>query len=135
MTKEWLERALSDDVVRERVRELAMLVPNLAKLLGRLARDPRVPLRAKLIAGAAAAYAFSPSDLVPDFIPVLGRTDDIVVLALALDHLVEEAGMSVVREHWDGPDEVLSFMVDLVGMLAGLVPRPVRVAINSYLRR
>ena len=44
------------------------------------ARDPRTPLLAKLIAGGVAAYAFSPIDLVPDFIPVLGLLDDLLIV-------------------------------------------------------
>lgn len=44
------------------------------------ARDPRTPLAAKLIAGAVAAYAFSPIDLIPDFIPVLGLLDDLLIV-------------------------------------------------------
>ena len=48
------------------------------------ARDPRVPLTAKLVAGAVAAYALSPIDLIPDFIPVLGYLDDIVIVPLGI---------------------------------------------------
>ena len=44
------------------------------------ARDPRVPLAAKLVAGAVAAYALSPIDLIPDFIPVLGYLDDLLIV-------------------------------------------------------
>src|SRR6476620_5413525 len=44
------------------------------------ARDPRVPWYAKLVAGAGAAYAFSPIDLIPDFIPVLGYLDDVIIV-------------------------------------------------------
>ena len=44
------------------------------------ARDPRVPWYAKLVAAAVAAYAFSPVDLIPDFIPVLGCLDDIIIV-------------------------------------------------------
>src|SRR5438132_2042467 len=44
------------------------------------ARDPRVPWYAKLIAGAVAAYALSPIDLIPDFIPVLGYLDDLIIV-------------------------------------------------------
>ena len=44
------------------------------------ARDPRVPWYAKVVAAAVAAYAFSPIDLIPDFIPVLGYLDDIVIV-------------------------------------------------------
>lgn len=44
------------------------------------ARDPRTPLAAKVVAGAVAAYALSPIDLIPDFIPVLGYLDDVILL-------------------------------------------------------
>jgi uncharacterized membrane protein YkvA (DUF1232 family) len=48
------------------------------------ARDPRVPLRAKIVAGAVAAYALSPVDLIPDFIPVLGYLDDLLLVPLGI---------------------------------------------------
>lgn len=48
------------------------------------ARDPRTPLTAKLIAGAVAAYALSPIDLIPDFIPVIGYLDDLVIVPLGI---------------------------------------------------
>lgn len=48
------------------------------------ARDPRVPLPAKLLAGAVAAYALSPIDLIPDFIPVLGLVDDLLIVPLGI---------------------------------------------------
>jgi len=48
------------------------------------ARDPRVPWYAKAMAGAVAAYALSPIDLIPDFIPVLGYVDDIVIVPLGI---------------------------------------------------
>ena len=44
------------------------------------ARDPRTPVQAKIVAGATAAYAFSPIDLIPDFIPVLGLLDDLLIV-------------------------------------------------------
>ncbi|OWO90103.1 hypothetical protein B5E41_28785 [Rhizobium esperanzae] len=48
------------------------------------ARDPRVPWYAKAVAGAVAAYALSPIDLIPDFIPVLGYLDDLVIVPLGI---------------------------------------------------
>lgn len=47
-------------------------------------RDPRTPLLAKLVAGAVVAYALSPIDLIPDFIPVLGQLDDLILVPLGL---------------------------------------------------
>jgi uncharacterized membrane protein YkvA (DUF1232 family) len=48
------------------------------------ARDPRVPWHVKAIAAAVAAYALSPIDLIPDFIPVLGYLDDLVIVPLGI---------------------------------------------------
>src|SRR5688572_4248768 len=48
------------------------------------ARDPRVPWYAKAMAGAVAAYALSPIDLIPDFIPILGYLDDLLIVPLAI---------------------------------------------------
>ena len=48
------------------------------------ARDPRVPWYAKVMAGAVAAYALSPIDLIPDFVPVLGYLDDVVIVPLGI---------------------------------------------------
>ena len=47
-------------------------------------RDPRVPWHVKLLAAVTAAYALSPIDLIPDFIPVLGYLDDIIILPVAI---------------------------------------------------
>ncbi len=48
------------------------------------ARDPRTPWRARLVAGGAAAYALSPIDLIPDFVPVLGYLDDLIIVPLGV---------------------------------------------------
>jgi len=48
------------------------------------ARDPRVPWHAKLVAAAVAAYALSPIDLIPDFIPIIGHLDDVIIIPLGL---------------------------------------------------
>jgi uncharacterized membrane protein YkvA (DUF1232 family) len=55
-----------------------------AHLLWIAARDPRTPLAAKLVGGMVAAYAFSPIDLIPDFVPVLGLLDDLILVPLGL---------------------------------------------------
>lgn len=64
-------------------------------------RDPRTPLPAKLVAGLVVAYALSPIDLIPDFIPVLGYLDDLVLvplgIALAL-RMVPPAVLAEARE-------------------------------------
>ena len=64
-------------------------------------RDPRTPWTAKLLAACVVAYAFSPIDLIPDFIPVLGQLDDLVLVPLGfllVLRLVPEAVLADARE-------------------------------------
>lgn len=108
---------------RTLIGEVITVVPNIVKLIGRLLGDSRVPLRAKLTIGAAAAYAASPIDLIPEFVPVVGWADDILVLMFALDNLINRAGPEVVAEHWDGPGDILSLVQDVMGVSRSLMPK------------
>lgn len=81
-----------------RLREWAKSLKREALMLWLAARDPRTPIVAKLVAGFAAAYAFSPIDLIPDFIPVLGLIDDLVILPLAIAFAVKRIPPTLVAE-------------------------------------
>jgi uncharacterized membrane protein YkvA (DUF1232 family) len=87
---------------RTAAKELALLLPNLIRLFKDLARDSRVPRGSKWLLLAGVIWFASPIDLIPEFIPVLGPLDDVVVAALILRHLVRSAGPDVVAEHWHG---------------------------------
>jgi uncharacterized membrane protein YkvA (DUF1232 family) len=63
------------------------------------ARDPRVPWGAKIVAGAVAAYAISPIDLIPDFIPVLGLLDDLILVPLGIALAVWLIPAPLLAEH------------------------------------
>ena len=63
------------------------------------ARDPRVPSYAKLLAGLIAAYALSPIDLIPDFIPVLGYLDDLIIVPLGIMLAVRLIPAPLMAEH------------------------------------
>jgi len=63
-----------------RLREWARRLKRDVIALYLAARDPRVPWHAKAVAGCVAAYALSPIDLIPDFIPVLGYLDDVILV-------------------------------------------------------
>ncbi len=63
------------------------------------ARDPRTPLHAKLLAGLVAAYALSPIDLIPDFIPILGLLDDIVLVPLGAWLVLKLVPPALMDEH------------------------------------
>ncbi|MBY5797045.1 YkvA family protein [Rhizobium leguminosarum] len=62
------------------------------------ARDPRVPWHAKAVAGAVAAYALSPIDLIPDFIPILGYLDDLLIVPLGIMLAIRLVPVEVMNE-------------------------------------
>jgi uncharacterized membrane protein YkvA (DUF1232 family) len=101
---------------RAAVRELALLLPNLARLFHGLLRDPRVPARSKILVAIGLAWIASPIDLIPEFIPVIGPLDDAVVGALILRHVVRTAGRPVVTEHWHGDRRVLALLFRAAGV-------------------
>ena len=95
-------------------RELALLVPNLVRLFGGLLRDPRVPLRAKIVVGIASLWLASPIDLIPDFVPIAGQLDDAIVAALALRFILRTTDGAVVRHHWHGDPATLERVLRMV---------------------
>ena len=92
---------------------LATFIPDCVVLVTRLARDPRVPRRRKLLLVALVGYLALPFDLVPDFIPVAGQLDDALMVALVLRHFVKAGGEVLIREHWPGPERSLVLILRL----------------------
>ena len=112
------------------LRDAALLLPNLVKLVGRLLRDPRVPRRSKIVLGLAAAYVASPIDLIPDLIPVVGWVDDVIVLSFAVDKLIERAGPELVDEHWDGSGDLFGLVREVIGLSRNVLPKRLSSAID-----
>ena len=76
-------------------------------------RHPRSPLIVKILAGIIVAYALSPIDLIPDFIPVLGFADDAIAIVIALRFAIHSAGEPAIRRHWPGTPEGLESLLVL----------------------
>jgi uncharacterized membrane protein YkvA (DUF1232 family) len=90
------------------VRETARLLPDSFRLLRRLTTDRTIPLRTRLLFWLLTAYLASPIDLIPDFVPVIGYADDVIIASIVLRHLVRRAGPGKLREHWPGSPEGLA---------------------------
>jgi uncharacterized membrane protein YkvA (DUF1232 family) len=98
-----------------RLRELLRLLPDVVRLVARLARDRRLPTGVRLRLGVLLVYLALPIDLVPDFLPVVGYADDAIIVALTLRSVVRRAGHAAVAEHWPGTPEGLASVLRLVG--------------------
>jgi uncharacterized membrane protein YkvA (DUF1232 family) len=85
--------------VFERLRQWARTVKRDVLILYLAARDPRVPWYAKAVAACVAAYALSPIDLIPDFIPVLGYLDDVIIVPLGIVLAMRLIPPTLLEEH------------------------------------
>ena len=92
---------------RTDARALAGFVPDCVVLCRRLVADSRVPRRQKALLAGLVGYLASPLDLIPDFIPVIGQLDDVLVAVLILRTARRGIRRSIVRQHWPGPPQSL----------------------------
>jgi uncharacterized membrane protein YkvA (DUF1232 family) len=89
------------------LRELARFIPDCVTAIRRLRGDPRVPGRAKVAIVLAALWLASPIDLIPEFLPVIGPLDDVVVVALALRYAGRQVPRPVLLDAWPGDTSLL----------------------------
>ena len=88
-------------------KDLATVLPACATTARRLRKDPRVPKRVKLVVGFAGLYVLSPIDLIPEFLPIIGPLDDIVVVALALRYAARRIPPEALIEAWPAERRIL----------------------------
>jgi uncharacterized membrane protein YkvA (DUF1232 family) len=92
------------------------LLPDVLRLVRRLAADRSLPRAVRVRLWLLLAYLLSPIDLVPDFVPVLGYADDVVVVAWALRSVVRASGADAVTRHWPGDAAGLAAVSRLTGL-------------------
>jgi uncharacterized membrane protein YkvA (DUF1232 family) len=89
------------------LKDLAGFLPACVTMARTLRRDPRVPRRAKVAVVIAGLWVLSPIDLIPEFLPVIGPLDDVVVVALALRYAARQVPRDVLFEAWTGEPRLL----------------------------
>ena len=89
------------------LKDLASFLPACVTLTRRLRADPRVPWQAKAAVVVAGLWVLSPVDLLPEFLPVIGPLDDVVVVALALRYAARRVPREVLLEAWPGQPRLL----------------------------
>ncbi|GIF14231.1 YkvA family protein [Actinoplanes teichomyceticus] len=101
---------------RERLSEALRLLPDLLRLLRRLAGDRTLPAGVRIRLGLLLAYLALPFDLIPDFVPVLGYADDAIIVTAVLRSTVRRAGLDAVRRHWPGTEAGFAALSRLTGL-------------------
>jgi uncharacterized membrane protein YkvA (DUF1232 family) len=115
----WLALAVGLILVRPRgglLREAMRLLPDVLRLIRRLAADKTLPRGVRIRLGLLLAYLANPIDLIPDFVPVLGYADDAIIVTAVLRSVVRRAGLEAVRAHWPGTDDGFIAVARLAGL-------------------
>ena len=118
----WLALVIALALVRPRGSTLAealRLLPDVLRLVRRLAADKAIPRGVRIRLALLLAYLAFPIDLIPDFIPVLGYADDAIIVTAVLRSVVRRAGIDAVRAHWPGTDDGFAAVARLTGLHRG----------------
>jgi uncharacterized membrane protein YkvA (DUF1232 family) len=86
------------------------LLPDFFMLLIRLSVDKRVSVSTKGYIVATIAYVMLPIDLIPDFIPVIGYVDDLVLVVYSLNHILNNVNESILLDNWSGSEDLLELL-------------------------
>lgn len=109
--------------------QLLRALPDLVRLIARLVGDPLLPRAAKIALGAAMVYLASPIDLIPDFIPLVGYLDDLLLAALLVDGILNWVDRGLVLKYWPGTPDSLERLARVARMLAVWVPRRLKARV------
>ena len=96
-------------------REIVRIVPDLIRLLRSVITDPKAPPDVRLILAGLLVWIVSPIDLIPEFIPVLGPLDDVVVAVVALRYTRRRLGVEDLRARWQGTPDGFALLLRAVG--------------------
>jgi uncharacterized membrane protein YkvA (DUF1232 family) len=97
------------------VRELLGVAPDLIRMLRSIVRDPSSPTDVRIVLVGLLVWILSPIDLIPEFIPVLGPLDDVVVAIVALRYVRRRIGVDGMRSRWTGSDDGFALLGRVVG--------------------
>ena len=104
------------------MKDLLLALPRLTWMIASLLADRAVPRRAKLALAAVAVYLASPVDLIPDFIPIVGYLDDVLVAVIVLDGLLNYLDRPLLLRCWPGSATSLDSAAAVARRLARWVP-------------
>jgi uncharacterized membrane protein YkvA (DUF1232 family) len=96
-------------------REIVKVVPDVLRLLRALLADRTVPLDVRLVLVGLLAWILSPIDLIPEFIPVLGPLDDVVVAVAAMRYVRRRLGVDELRARWAGSPDGFLLLLRVIG--------------------
>ena len=97
------------------VREILGVIPDLLRLLRSVITDGSAPFDVRLVLVGLVAWILSPIDLIPEFIPVIGPLDDVVVAVVAMRYVRRRIGIDELRARWSGTSDGFDLLIRVIG--------------------
>lgn len=97
------------------VRDIIRVIPDVLRLLRSLITDSSAPLDVRVVLVGLMAWIISPIDLIPEFTPVLGPLDDVVVAVVAMRYVRRQVGIADLSSRWTGTCEGFALLTRLIG--------------------
>lgn len=98
-----------------RLRELVRVVPDVVRLCRDVLTDREAPASVRIAIGGLLVYLVNPIDLIPEFIPVLGPLDDVVVAVLVLRYVRRRIGVEALLLRWRGTPQGFALLRSVIG--------------------
>lgn len=115
--------------------EYALVIPDIAALLWRLFRDKRIEVKTKVLVGSLIAYIASPIDILPDFIPVIGKIDDVAIVFFAMNKLISEIPEEIIVSNWSGKENIIRLIREGVTFISNMVGAQNVAKLLEYIKK
>jgi uncharacterized membrane protein YkvA (DUF1232 family) len=115
--------------------EYLFLLPDLFMLVTRLAMDERVPTKKKVIVGAIITYMVLPIDIIPDFIPVFGHIDDLVLAVYGLNLIMNEIDKQVLIDNWSGEGNILDLIQTITAKAEQFLDKNILQRLKNWINK
>jgi len=115
--------------------EYLFMLPDFFILLTRLATDKRVPTKKKAMVAGIIAYMIMPFDLIPDFIPIIGHIDDLVLVVLGLNMVLNDIDDKILLDNWSGEAKLLEVLQKVSATAEKFLDKNILSKIKKFLNK
>jgi len=122
-------------VIGDKLGEYLFILPDLFILICRLAVDKRVPAKKKVFIGGIIAYMMMPLDIIPDFIPIIGMVDDLVLAVYGLNMLLNDIDKKILMDNWSGEGDILELLQKISATAENFLDKNVLSRIKNWFKK
>lgn len=115
--------------------EYLFILPDLFVLITRLAMDDRVPAKKKFFIGAIITYMLLPIDIIPDFIPVIGYLDDMILAVYGLNTVLNEIDKQIIIDNWSGEGNILDLLQTITAKAEQFMDKNILQKIKNWINK